>query len=360
MSCCRKTARRQTGPPGRHRGSISLEAVLVLPFLLLITWFMLSQIIAVTARIKLSGALHRTAAELSLLGPAACLIDQARQSGVRSDGTEGGPDLAAVDAVLDLLCPGTSAEQLLFDAVLDIGSTGLVGPAVLSRIGYWLDDAAAGQPGFSGSSRSLWRGSIRDLRIFLDWQTDRRQLWLCLSWEQLHALGRSRRTLQAVVPLWTGQADRADEGSQADAVWLLDNFTRGQAFRERLGATLPYDFPVIASFTDGTATAFKSMDLTAPTYAEQNAFQNQVAAFVETVAAFSGADYDKGGRHYSISAGEITGRRLVLVIPQNSSRHWLDTSLADLGTLAAGSGVDLEVVRSGVSTRYAPGIPDNG
>jgi hypothetical protein len=345
---------------GRSRGSISLEAVLVLPVLLIICWFMLSQIIAVTAEIKLGGAVRRTAAEMSLLGPAARLLETAGSTAARSSDPDVGDTVQDVETLFAAIFPGLSAEQLLYGFTLDIASTHLIGPAVLSRVSFWLDDAEAGQPGTAGNSRSLWRHSIRDLHVFLDWQLGRQQLWLCVSWQQQHALGLQRRTTCAVVPLWTGHDDQRAAESNQDSIWLLDNFTRGQTFREQMGATLPYDFPVIATFESGTATAIKSMDLTAPTYAGQSAFSRQVSDYIEAVAGFAGADYNKGDTRITIGSGEITGRRLLLVIPQNSGQNWLDASLAELGLLAAGSGVDLQVVRTGISTRYQQESPDGG
>lgn len=344
--------RRRLQPALRRRGSISLEAVLVLPVLLLFCWFMLSQIIAATAEIKLGGALHRTAAEISLLGPAARLLETAGDNDAASSDPAAGKTLQDVETVFATIFPGFSTEQLLRDFALDIASTHLLGPAVLLRINTWLDDAEAGQPGTAGNGRSLWRRSIRDLHVFLDWQLDRQQLWLCVSWQQQHALGRQRRTIYSVVPLWTGHDDRSAAGNEQGSVWLLDNFTRGQTFRELMGANLPYDFPVIAAYESGMATAVKSMDLTAPTYAGESDFSRQVGDYIAGVAGFSGAVYNKGDTQITIESAEITGRRLLLVIPQNSSQSWLDASLAELGLQAAASGVDLQVVRSGISTRY--------
>ena len=58
----------------RRSGSLSLEAAVVLPIVLLIIYGMISQITATTARIKLTGALERTADEISLSIPAVSTV----------------------------------------------------------------------------------------------------------------------------------------------------------------------------------------------------------------------------------------------------------------------------------------------
>ena len=66
-------------------GSLSLEAALVLPVILLLLVAFLAMQSAVTAEIKLKGALDRTAAELALLSPLAQVIEPILSEGSLSD-----------------------------------------------------------------------------------------------------------------------------------------------------------------------------------------------------------------------------------------------------------------------------------
>jgi hypothetical protein len=306
-------------------------------------WCWLSLIQGVTAEIKLRGALDRTAAELSLLSPLCSLLED--QSVQESD----------LDQLLAGMLPGLSLTALARDLALDSTSTLAMGQAIQQRLAYWLDEAEAGQPGPPGSLGSAWRRQLTVGRLFLDWQLERQQLWLCLTYSLRTPLGPAARSVQCVVPLWIGRGERAATKQNYDDIWLLDSFTRGQTFRTAMGGDLPYDFPVIAHMDGGTAVSIKSLDLTAPTYSQASAFSGQVVDYIERLAGFSGADYNKGGQQISISADAIQSRRLVLVVPENGAQDYLTASLAELASLATSRGVVLDVVRAGTSTRYAEG-----
>ncbi|MDD2442228.1 MAG: hypothetical protein PHG76_08940 [Eubacteriales bacterium] len=322
---------------GKRRGSISLEAALFLPLVLLLLFFLLSQIVAVTARIKLQGALARTAAELSLLSPAARLAEEAAGDILETPAASLDEGLQDVATVLAALFGDTAA-----DLTLDVASTGLLGPWIVQRTREWLADDA-------GNAES-WPDTISSLSACLDWRMGWQQLWICLTWQQRHLLGQKTCSVRQVIPLWTGCKRPEDSSGEAGpSLWQLDNFSRGQAFRSLLGGTLPYDFPVIAAFEQGEATAIKSVDLTRPTYQAAAAFEMQIGDFLDSLAAFQGADYNKGGQTIRIGAGQITSRRLLLVIPENGAQDWLTESLARLGARAGAANVRFEVVRSGIS-----------
>lgn len=324
-------------PSAKRKGSLCLEAALVLPVLLWLIWFMISQIIAVTAQIKLSGAVYRAAQEISLLFPAASLMEQAFDEE---------PETEELDSFFEIW-----PDRFIQEGFSDLAYTGLIGPVVLTRIQYWLDDANTGQPGRVTTYKNIWRQTISDPSVFLDYQVDRHQLWICLSWQQRHALGTQRRTVNRVVPLWD-YSQKEQKSNLDDDIWMLDNLTRGRTFRERMGANLPFDFPVIASFSGGLATSIKSMDLTAPTYADRHAVIRKVNGFLKDLGSFTGAHYHKGDQDITILPHDIKDRRLLLVIPQNSSQTWLDETLAQLAAQAARQGVTIQVVRCGKSRRY--------
>ena len=336
----------------KKTGSSSLEAVLVLPLILFLVWLILSGLLAETARIKLKGALWRTADELALVGPAAEYVSS-MESGLKDElglPGDGGGDLVTV---LATVLPVQLYQDLLAGQVLDLAASKLVGPVALARLLSWLDQAEDGQPGLDGRT-GLWRRTVSDLALFIDWQADKQQAWLCLTWQKQLAFTTRLCSARAVVPLWTGhQAARQLEKPAGPSLWQLDNFARGQAFRQQLGANLPYDFPVIAAFNQGTATSIKSLDLTAPTYATASATSKQIRRHLADLAGFAGADYKKDGQEILLRPDQIKSRHLLLVIPENSSQAWLAGVLADLTAEAAAAGIRLEIRRSGHSSRYA-------
>ena len=70
-----------------RKGSLSLEAALVLPVILLLLLSFLGLQSAITAEIKLKGALDRTAAELALLSPMAQAVGPILADNDASNGT---------------------------------------------------------------------------------------------------------------------------------------------------------------------------------------------------------------------------------------------------------------------------------
>ena len=240
--------------------------------------------------------------------------------------------------------------------MLDATSTAVLGQILQQRVAYWLQTTGDGQSTYSGSAASSWERQLKDRRIYLDWHLEQRQLWLCLSYRLSTPLGQTERQIRSIVPLWLGDLDaiKSEEASGADgSVWMLDNFTRGQIIRRDMGGDLPYDFPVIARFTGGEATMVKSLDLTAPGYQQIDALLGQVGSYLDALADFTGAVYERNGKSITITADEIRSRRLILVVPANASQSWLADAWSALGGRAKSMGIVLQIVPYGDSMRYA-------
>lgn len=102
------------------------------------------------------------------------------------------------------------------------------------------------------------------------------------------------------------------------SVWSFDNFTRGKILRDVFGGDLPYDYPVIASFKDGTAVMIKSVDITKSSYSDGRRLASEVQGMIAKLSAFKGT---QGNSQVSvslqISESEIQTRKLLLVLPEN-------------------------------------------
>lgn len=327
----------------RRKGSISLEAALVMPMVLLLTGLMIIGIICIEAEIKIKGALDRTAAELALITPVGHLLANPVQA-VRDTLESGLGDTGATsDSLIDDLLQTLPWQSLLTDLLLDVTSTALAGPAIQNRLNHWLSDACGNRPALAAR--------VGRRQLFLDWQLDKNQLWLCLSYQLSTPIGPLKRQAYAVVPLWVGMGgDPVDR--KKDDVWLLDNFSRGKQIRAAFGANLPDDFPVIAGFDHGEAVMIKSMDLTAPTYADPNLLQRRLDQHLSNLTGFSGASYQKGGQDIHLQASSITSRRLILVIPDNCNQEFLPEMLMTFAQKAKDCFVSLQIVRYGNSARY--------
>ncbi|MCR4688584.1 MAG: hypothetical protein K5745_03425 [Saccharofermentans sp.] len=165
--------------------------------------------------------------------------------------------------------------------------------------------------------------------------------------------GRIDRSCYNIIPVYGDFSTflNAAEGasSSGDDIWSEDNFSRGEDFREIYGCNLPKKFPTIDDYTMGQATSLVSMDLTAPTYQSGENISETITEHIDKLASFTGGDYSVEGSDYHI--GAITGRTLVVVIPDNSSeygRSVLESSML----YAASRGVDMRVETYGNSNKY--------
>lgn len=331
----------------QKKGSLALEAALTMPLVLLITALFINVLTAYIAETRLKAAMDRTAQELSMLVP---LCDLALTY-VAEDGfpePEPGPDslrqselIASLDSLGRHLWPNFSTADIISDLALDLASSALLGPFIQQRLDFWLAQA--------DPVATAWNSQIAGRRLYLDFRLEKQQLWLCLNYEITTVFGPVKRYLQAAVPLWIGSGDH--DPADDDGLWSLDNLTRGQIIRQRLGTGLPYDFPVIASFTGDRATAVCSMDLTAPTYESAGNIEKRIISQVERLAAFSGTVYRRENEVITITAEQIKSRELVVVIPQNSPEQGVKTLEALVGQAAA-RGVDLKIRALGVSSRF--------
>ena len=331
-----------------RRGGLSLEAALVLPFILLLACLAAWLLQAIGAEIKLKGALDRTAAELSLLSPICELLNQAGadwQAKMAAAGTDTATS-AALDckSLLEDIWPEERRNDFLADAALDLASSTLLGSLLQSRLDYWLNETCAGQP--------AWLVRLGQRQLYLDWRLDRQQLWLCLAYDLATPAGISRRRIDVVVPLWIGRGEPAADAG--DQIWLMDNFSRGKSLRQLFGANLPADFPVLARFDNGDATAIKSMDLTAPTYQNPDEIRFLIGRQISQLAVFPGAVRKRGDQVWRVAESDIQTRRLLLVIPQNCRQSWLPDLWRELTQLAATRDVSLDIRAYGSSARYTP------
>jgi len=331
--------------PRIRGGSLSLEAAVVLPVVLWLGISLIWLLQDYQAEIKLKGALERVASELSLLSPACDALALLEQSGHASEVDSGVSDSpGGILPALGEMIPAGQIKAFISDVMLDLSSSALLGSFLQYRLSYWLDEACAGQSG--------WLHWISERRLYLDWRLDRQQLWLYLSYRLQTPLGKIRRQISAVVPLWTGAGSFASVNQDIDQIWLLDNFSRGQKLRQLFGGNLPYDFPVIARFAEGEATSIKSMDLTAPSYQAPGAVLDRISYQVSQLAAFSGAACKRNDQWYEVAAEDIVRRKLLLIIPGNCCQDWLNEVLDEAGRMAAADGIILEIARQGNSARY--------
>lgn len=321
-----------------RRGSFALEAALAMPVVMLILALLLGLIAAPAAEMELVFALDQTAAEMALLAPLADHLSAVIPI------PDPSPDRVTDDRLisdLDAAIPGWS--EWIRSGALDLASSALLAPLIHQRMELWLERSARK----SGSFRHM----ITSRRLFIDLEPGRGELWLYLDY-QLRLPGVTLpRQMTAHVPLWTGHGLVSQDDPSRDRIWELDNFSRGRRLRTLYGGNLPYDFPVVARWQAGDASAIKSIDLTAPSYRDLTVVRRTIRDQINRLAGFCGHIYERGEHHVVIDAADIERRTLNLIIPENSPSESL-TVLGVLGREAAVSGVNLVIRTHGRSQRY--------
>lgn len=160
------------------------------------------------------------------------------------------------------------------------------------------------------------------------------------------------RSIRQAVVLWHSLPSPEEniEGIPAE-IWSLDNFSRGTIFQSRFGRNLPHNYPVFSTFEYGRATAIMSMDLTAPTYQNQDAIRANIEEKLYDIA-----NYDDPGSYWSqhrdyFTGEDISTRVLLLIIPANSPAEQIRT-VQDMRYLAQEIGINMIVKRAGDSMKY--------
>lgn len=125
----------------------------------------------------------------------------------------------------------------------------------------------------------------------------------------------TRDFLNAVVLAGAGLAAGGATADEPSPVWQLGWAKRGQIINERFGdPTFPSNYPVVDKIPDGVATSVKSIDLNAATYQNDVSLGNRILQYIDDVRDFDGGRW--AGLY--ISASQITGRAVQLIVPKGS------------------------------------------
>ncbi len=116
--------------------------------------------------------------------------------------------------------------------------------------------------------------------------------------------------------IWAGEEGVGNNGDEEDdngkSVWDMTNIKRGQEIRKRQGANLPFNFPTVAKFENGTATSIKSLNIDEPYYKDAVSLERKITGYINKLEEFEGGA--SGG--ISISSSDISNKVLILVIPE--------------------------------------------
>lgn len=310
-------------------GSITLEAAAAMPAVLVVLLSMAMAVMGVQATTLWRSAQQKAGRVAALAGAAE--PEQIRQAVDRSGLSAGG--LGAGLVLSRLTGPRFHQEQ---------------------RAWFWRDTDTSPEV----------RRLIADPKLYLEIRRQQNLTRVTSRYQIPTLIGRLSRRQSTVIPDWSVWGGLPPSGSGAqraetddDSIWSAGNFVRGLYFRERSDGDLPSGYPVLAAFRDGEALSVKSMDLTAPHYRNPEALRLKIMGHVRELAAFQGTAAPWGSRRIQIAGHDIRSRTLRLVIPENSPPDRL-RAVELMRRDAQRQGVQLVVVRQGVSRRYAGGSAD--
>lgn len=153
---------------------------------------------------------------------------------------------------------------------------------------------------------------------------------------------------RATTKAWLG-GDEDKKGSVTgyDNIWSLNNFERGKKIRDIFGGNLPFNFPVLSRYEDGKATIIKSMDTTAETYQRVEAVTTKIREYIDNLERYRGQELPWGKDKIIIKERDIHTRELILVIPSDELLQETEIALGISILEGIRKGIVLKVERYG-------------
>ncbi len=119
----------------------------------------------------------------------------------------------------------------------------------------------------------------------------------------------------ASVCVWAGEygVESLEESPEDnECIWDMSNLKRGKEIRRLQEANLPFNFPTIAKFHNGTAVSIKSLDTEEPYYSKPVNFEKTINGYINKLSAFEGATCGS----VTVGGSQILRKELTIVIPE--------------------------------------------
>ena len=327
-------------------GSIVLEAAISIPLVLSLLLGMLSSITLVNAELYLQRATENVVSELNVTITFAangfiCLDEITGYLGIGNADFE---DKELVEEGLGIIGAVSGVTGIDLE---DVVSTAVLGRYVRDRI--LVEYGKLIENGW------VYERLLSDVSVYLDYCGSEHSIYVRV----FYSLGAGNYTVSrsytSSIALYADDypiGQSASDNKEQDDIWEKENFERGTILREKYGGDLPYNYPVISAFSEGEAVSIKSVDTTAPKYQTESGLDKKVKNCIDDLSGFNGAKYG----NIEISDEDIRSRKLILVIPENTSRS-SENHILNLVSYAKERGVELVIEKFGISSKYSdPGI----
>jgi hypothetical protein len=144
--------------------------------------------------------------------------------------------------------------------------------------------------------------------------------------------------------IWAGEAGVKNAGEEAEVtcVWNMSNINRGREIRKLQGANLPFNFPTIAIFKNGTATSIKSLNIDEEYYKNSNNLKKKLLLYINKLEEFEGGE--NGG--IKIEKWQVYKKELRLIIPETELIANQQQTINECILEARKKGIDLVIIKA--------------
>jgi hypothetical protein len=147
--------------------------------------------------------------------------------------------------------------------------------------------------------------------------------------------------------IWAGEDGIDTSGSSGEetigqSIWDMENIKRGREIRKLQGANLPFNFPVIARYENGTAACIKSLNLDELYYHNTENLQKKLTEYINKLQEFNEGKTST----VTIDKSEIFRKELILVIPETDILPAQQQTLNECIRIAKEKGIDMKIVKA--------------
>ncbi len=150
---------------------------------------------------------------------------------------------------------------------------------------------------------------------------------------------------RALACVWAGEDGingSEDTQDQGQGIWDMPDLKRGREIRKLQGANLPFNFPTVAKFQNGRVTGIKSLNMDEAYYQNPKNLESKIMSYINKLEDFEGGMSGS----VSIGANEISGKELVLVIPETQLTSAQQTTVDKCVQAAGRKGIILKVIKA--------------
>lgn len=157
----------------------------------------------------------------------------------------------------------------------------------------------------------------------------------------VHMFSGFKITQTASACIWAGE-EGVNNNNDETCIWNLDNISRGRKIRELQGANLPYLFPTIAIFKNGTASSIKSLNIDKAYYYNSSNLKKKLLLYIDKLESFEGGD----SSGITVESSEIAKKELRLIIPETELLANQKQTIEECILIARSKGIHMNVIKA--------------